>query len=125
MPRPGEEIELQNTNGYFRPFLCTVVTLIRFLSNIRSSIQNLKKSKKKTYKKLNYIKEITLFNKSKNSNNPGNVTFLLDCFIFFIMHPAQLSKARLGGAHFIFRHIQICTRLLQGSCLRLLCVLHT
>jgi hypothetical protein len=32
-----------------------------------------------------------------------------------IMHPAQPSKARLGGVHFIFRHIQICTRLLQGE----------
>ena len=32
-----------------------------------------------------------------------------------IMHPAQLSEARLGGVHFIFGHIQICTRLLQGE----------
>ena len=31
------------------------------------------------------------------------------------MHPAQPSKARLGGVHFIFRHIQICSRLLQGE----------
>ena len=33
----------------------------------------------------------------------------------FIMHPAQPSEARLGGVHFIFRHVQICTRLLQGE----------
>ena len=33
----------------------------------------------------------------------------------FIMHPAQPSKARLGGVHFIFPHIQICTRLLQAE----------
>ena len=33
----------------------------------------------------------------------------------FIMHPTHPSKARLGGVHFIFRHIQICTRLLQGE----------
>ena len=31
------------------------------------------------------------------------------------MHPAQPSKARLGGVYFIFWHIQICTRLLQGE----------
>ena len=31
------------------------------------------------------------------------------------MHPAQPSEARLGGVHFIFRHIQICTRLQQGE----------
>ena len=31
------------------------------------------------------------------------------------MHPGQPSKARLGGVHFIFRHIQICNRLLQGE----------
>ena len=35
-----------------------------------------------------------------------------------IMHPAQPSKARLGGVHFIFRHIQILTRLLQGELFR-------
>ena len=35
--------------------------------------------------------------------------------IIIIMHPAQPSKARLGGVHFIFRHIQILTRLLQGE----------
>ena len=44
--------------------------------------------------------------------------------LLFIMHPAQPSEARLGGVHLIFWHIQICTRLLQGSCLRLLCILH-
>ena len=42
----------------------------------------------------------------------------------FIMHPAKPSKARLGGVHFIFCHIQICNRLLRGSCVRLLCILH-
>ena len=31
------------------------------------------------------------------------------------MHPAQPSKARLGMVHFIFWHIQICSRLLQGE----------
>ena len=31
------------------------------------------------------------------------------------MQPAQPSKARLGEVHFIFTHIQICTRLLQGE----------
>ena len=31
----------------------------------------------------------------------------------FIMHPVQPSEARLGGVHFIFRHIQILTRLLH------------
>ena len=40
-----------------------------------------------------------------------NVT--LKCF--FIMHPDQPSKARLGCVHFIFWHIQICTRFLQGE----------
>ena len=34
-------------------------------------------------------------------------------YLFFIMHPAQPSEGRLGGVHFNFRHIQICTRLLQ------------
>ena len=38
-----------------------------------------------------------------------------DKLFFFIMHPAQPSEARLGGVHFIFRHIQILTRLLQGE----------
>ena len=38
--------------------------------------------------------------------------------ISFIMHPAQPSEARLGGVHFIFRHIQICTRLLKGELFR-------
>ena len=33
----------------------------------------------------------------------------------FIMHPAQPSKARLDGVHFIFRHIPIHTSLLQGE----------
>ena len=33
----------------------------------------------------------------------------------FIMHPAQPCEARPGGVYFIFRHIQICTRLLQGE----------
>ena len=32
-----------------------------------------------------------------------------------IMHPVQPSEARLGVVHFIFLHIQICTRLLQGE----------
>ena len=31
------------------------------------------------------------------------------------MHPAQPSKARLGGVHFIFWHIQIFTGLLQDE----------
>ena len=31
------------------------------------------------------------------------------------MHPAQPSKARLGRVHFIFPHIQICNRVLQGG----------
>ena len=40
--------------------------------------------------------------------------FLLQVQLF-IMHPAQPSEARLGGVQFIFRHIQILTRLLQGE----------
>ena len=36
----------------------------------------------------------------------------------FIMHPAQPSKARLGGVHFIFWHIQILTRLLEVELFR-------
>ena len=46
---------------------------------------------------------------------------ILPIMIFFgsntyiIMDPAQPSKASLGGVNFIFRHIQICTRLLQGE----------
>ena len=35
-----------------------------------------------------------------------------------IMHPAQPSKAGLGGVHFIFRHIQILTRLLYVELFR-------
>ena len=35
--------------------------------------------------------------------------------VHFILHPAQTSEARLGGVHLIFRHIQICTRLLQSE----------
>ena len=35
-----------------------------------------------------------------------------------IMHPAQSSEARLGGVHFIFRHIQIPTRLLEVELFR-------
>ena len=35
-----------------------------------------------------------------------------------IMHPAQPSKARLGGVHLIFHHIQILTRLLQVELFR-------
>ena len=34
------------------------------------------------------------------------------------MHPAQASEARLGGVHFIFRHIQIPTGLLQVELFR-------
>ena len=34
------------------------------------------------------------------------------------MHPAHPSEAMLGGVHFIFRHIQICTRLLQVELFR-------
>ena len=40
------------------------------------------------------------------------------------MHPARPSEARLGRVHSIFFHIQICSRLLWGSCVRLLCILH-
>ena len=35
-----------------------------------------------------------------------------------IMHPAQPSEARLGGVHFIFRYIQIPTRLLHVELFR-------
>ena len=35
------------------------------------------------------------------------------------MHPAQPSKARLGGVHFIFWHILIRTRLLQDELFKL------
>ena len=38
--------------------------------------------------------------------------------VAIIMHPAQASEARLGGVHFIFRHIQIPTRLLQVELFR-------
>ena len=34
---------------------------------------------------------------------------------YLVMHPLQPSEARLGGVHFIFHHIQIYTRLLQGE----------
>ena len=34
------------------------------------------------------------------------------------MHPDQSSEARLGVVHFMFWHIKICTRLLQGELLK-------
>ena len=37
---------------------------------------------------------------------------------YLVMHPVQPSEARLGGVHFIFRHIQIPTRLLQVELFR-------
>ena len=50
-------------------------------------------------------------NKMKIWSLSINKVFFLS--VSFIMHPAQPSEARLGGVHFIFRLIQICTRLLQ------------
>ena len=40
------------------------------------------------------------------------------------MHAAQPNKVRLGGVYFMLHYIHICARLLKGSSLRLLCILH-
>ena len=50
-------------------------------------------------------------------NSFGSQTKFIS-IIAFIMQPAQPSKARLGGVHFIFCHIQILFRLLQVELFR-------
>ena len=46
------------------------------------------------------------------------VGLLPTLFCMIIMHPAKPNEARLGGVHFIFRHIQILTRFVHVELFR-------